>query len=421
MQVQTMLRRLDDADLGTAFLGVATILYGIACFLQGDFHDFWQPVPENLPLRQPLAYLIAGLLVVGGSGLLMARTVSRAAMLVLLIFAMYGACYLRLLIGPPFNTNAVMGLAEQLAVVVGAWVILQRVRGGGPAGATIARITFGVCSLIFGLAHFVARVQTANMVPEWMPGGQMFWAVATGVGHAAVGLGLIANRFAVPATRLGALMYLCFVLFAWLPGAFTHPTQWLRWEGASISLCMAAALWLVGDLLASPQVGNRSSFVGLAPEQSHCAVERLRHAAELHGCSTLFFEHGVELILGRIAALAGARARGRPHKLDRARLGRVFELIEAQLAGDLSIAQMAAAANYEASAFTRAFRQATGSTPFAYLTARRMERAALLLEAGEPVTRAALAVGYANASKFAAAFQRRMGAAPRQWRDCRKM
>ena len=259
MQVQKILRRLDEAALGTAFLGVAAILYGIACFLQGEFHDFWQPVPENLPLRQPLAYLAAGLLVAGGSGLLVARTVRPAAMLLLLIFALYAACYLRLLIGPPLNANALLGLAEQLAVVVGAGVILLQARGGGPVGATVARITFGVCSLVFGLAHFMAPVQTGNMVPGWLPGGQVFWAIATGAGHAAVGLGLIANRFAVPATRLGALMYICFVLLAWLPGAFTHPTQWLRWEGSAISLCMAAALWLVGDLLASPHRATGSA------------------------------------------------------------------------------------------------------------------------------------------------------------------
>jgi hypothetical protein len=36
-----------------------------------------------------------------------------------------------------------------------------------------------------------------------------------------------------------------------LLGAFAHPTEWLRWAGAAISLCMAASLWLVGDLLAS--------------------------------------------------------------------------------------------------------------------------------------------------------------------------
>jgi len=264
MQVQKIWQRLDEAALGTAFLGVAAILYGIACILQGEFHDFWQPVPGNLPLRRPLAYLAAGLLVMGGSGLLAPRNVRPAAMLLLLIFALYDACYLRLLIGPPLNANALLGLAEQLAVVVGAWAILLLARGDRPVGATVARITFGACSLVFGLAHFMAPVQTGNMVPEWLPGGQMFWAIATGAGHAAVGLGLIANRFAVPATRFGALMYMCFVLLAWLPGAFTHPTQWLRWEGAAISLCMGAALWLVGDLLASSQcrAGSERPKVG---------------------------------------------------------------------------------------------------------------------------------------------------------------
>jgi len=251
MQVQEKLQRPDEAALGSMFLGIAVMLYGIACLLQGNFHDFWQPVPENLPLRHQLAYLAAGLLVVSGSGLLVPRTARPAAILVLSIFGFYDACYLLQLIGPPLNLRALMGLAEQTSVVVGACVILLQLRGGGAAGATAARVTFGVCALFFGLAHFLGAEQTAQMVPEWMPGGQLFWALATGVGHAAVGLGLVANRLAVPATRLGALMYLCFVLFAWLPGAFAHPTQWLRWEGAAISLCMAAALWLVGDQLAS--------------------------------------------------------------------------------------------------------------------------------------------------------------------------
>ena len=251
MQANPILRRLDDAGLGVVFLGIAAFLYGIPFFQQGDFTDFWQPVPKGLPFREALAYLSAIVLVLGGLGLLMARTIRPAAMLLLSLFAFFDACYLLRLIGPPFDVSALLGLAEQTAVVVGAWVVLLRTGAGGSAGAMTARIVFGVCSLLFGLAHFVGRVPTANMVPEWMPGGQMFWALATGVGHVAVGLGLIANRLAVPATRLGALMYLCFVLFSWLPGAFTHPTQWLRWEGTAISLCMAAGLWLVGDLLAA--------------------------------------------------------------------------------------------------------------------------------------------------------------------------
>jgi len=251
MQIKEMLRRLGQPGGGVTFLGVAAILYGLACFLQGDFAIYWQPVPEGVPLRQPLAYLSAGLLILGGAGLLNARTIRPAAIILLVLFALYDACFLLRFIGPPFHPQAFLGLAEQSSVVVGCWVILLRMRGDGSARVTIARIAFGICSILFAFAHIAGLKPTAEMVPAWIPGGQVFWAVATGVGHLAVGLGLIANRLAVPATRLGALMYVGFAVLVWLPGAVTHPTEWLRWAGAGISLCMAAALWLVGDLLAA--------------------------------------------------------------------------------------------------------------------------------------------------------------------------
>jgi len=251
MQTKEMLRRLSQPGGGVAFLGVAAIAYGISCFLQGGFATPWQPVPESLPFRQPLAYLSAGLLALGGAGLLNARTIRPAAMVLLILFALYDACYVLQLVGPPHNPVALLGLSEQSSVVVGSWAILLRIRGGGPAAVRTARIVFGLCSLNFALAHIAGLKLTANMIPAWFPGGQIFWALATGAGHLAVGLALIANRLAVPATRLGALMYVCFALFVWLTGAVTHPTEWLRWAGAAISLCMAAALWLVGDLLAA--------------------------------------------------------------------------------------------------------------------------------------------------------------------------
>jgi uncharacterized membrane protein len=264
MQMKEMLQRLGQPAGGVAFLGIAAILYGIACLLQGEFSDFWQPVPQGLPLRQPLAYLCAGLLILGGVGLLIARTVRPAAMAVLVVFGFYDACYLLQLVGPPADVKALMGLAEQSSVVVGCWAILLRMRGGGSATVATARITFGVCSVIFGLSHLTALEGLAKAVPEWLPGGQIFWAAATGVGHLAVGLGLLANRLAVSATRLGALMYSCFVFLGWVPEIFRHPTLWLRWEGAGISLCMAGALWLVGDLLAERRQRADSANPALA-------------------------------------------------------------------------------------------------------------------------------------------------------------
>lgn len=212
MQGNEIFRRLNRPGGGVTFLGVAAILYGVACFLQRDFAAPWQPVPESLPFRQPLAFLSAGLLCAGGVGLLTARTVRPAAMILLALFAIYDALYLLQLIGPPANPAALLGLAEQSSVVVGSWAILLRMRGNQKAGMKTARIAFGICSLLFALAHFAGLKPTANMVPQWMPGGQVFWALATGLGHLAVGLALISSRLAVPATRLGAFMYVCFAV-----------------------------------------------------------------------------------------------------------------------------------------------------------------------------------------------------------------
>src|SRR5690349_16894167 len=123
MAIKEMLRRLYRPGGGVTFLGVAAILYGTACFLRGDFAIYWQPVPASLPLRQPLAYLSAGFLVVGGVGLLITRTVRAAAMILLVLFALYDACYLLKLVGPPANPGALLGLAEQSSVVIGSWAI----------------------------------------------------------------------------------------------------------------------------------------------------------------------------------------------------------------------------------------------------------------------------------------------------------
>ena len=180
MQTNYRFRWLSQPGGGTGFLAVAAIVYGIACFLQGDFATPWQPVPDSLPLRQPLAYLSAGLLVLAGAGLLMERTKRLAAIALLALFAIYDALYQAQLVLPPHNRHAILGLAEQTSVVIGSWAILLRMRDGGAVSVTIARIGFGICSLLFAVAHLLGVKPTAQMIPIWFPGDGAFWAIATG-------------------------------------------------------------------------------------------------------------------------------------------------------------------------------------------------------------------------------------------------
>lgn len=169
---------------------------------------------------------------------------------------------------------------------------------------------------------------------------------------------------------------------------------------------------------------------GVCLEQLHRAASALHddpviasvmgalwHCAEAHAGSAAFFEHGVDLVLKRLAGRPVATARATRRALSPAHVKRVQELIDAQLGDDLGVARMAQEVGQEASGFSRRFRLATGMTPYAYLTWRRMDAAKPMLLAGQSVTEVALAMGYANPGKFAAAFRRVTGQAPSRWAD----
>jgi AraC-like DNA-binding protein len=62
--------------------------------------------------------------------------------------------------------------------------------------------------------------------------------------------------------------------------------------------------------------------------------------------------------------------------------------------------------------FTRLFREIYGQTPHQYLTHVRVERAKLILSAGETVAKACFDVGFDSISSFTGLFKRRVGVTP---------
>lgn len=141
--------------------------------------------------------------------------------------------------------------------------------------------------------------------------------------------------------------------------------------------------------------------------------------AEAHGLSSAFFDHGLNLVLTRLAQTVAApkKPARKAAPLSKAQLSRAVDLLESRLATDFSVGEMARVLGMDPSTFTRAFRAATGLAPFAFLTRRRMDLALDHLRCGHSVTNTALAVGYANPSKFAAAFARVYGALPSHWEE----
>jgi AraC-like DNA-binding protein len=109
-------------------------------------------------------------------------------------------------------------------------------------------------------------------------------------------------------------------------------------------------------------------------------------------------------------ALAGDRAHLRSAAPDRLRLAR--DALADAPERSWSLDELAALAGLSRFALCRAFRQACGVSPHAWLLERRLTLARVHLAAGMPAAEAALAAGFADQSHLTRHLKRRFGMAP---------
>lgn len=102
-----------------------------------------------------------------------------------------------------------------------------------------------------------------------------------------------------------------------------------------------------------------------------------------------------------------------PLMMSPARLQRVIDYIDANLASDIELGDLASVAGSSRFHFSRAFRAATGVPPYRFVIHRRIEKAKALLGAGEmSVLEVATTCGFHSRSQFAAMFRRVLGMTP---------
>ena len=131
-------------------------------------------------------------------------------------------------------------------------------------------------------------------------------------------------------------------------------------------------------------------------------------AVELIG--TLARDHAEVSLSGPPVALAKG-------VLDRRRLDRVLDYIEANLDADISIGALAQAASFSLFHFARAFHRATGRPPHAYLSERRLDRAKHLLAYSRmSLVDISLICRFSGQANFTKAFTRAIGTSPGRYR-----
>jgi len=99
------------------------------------------------------------------------------------------------------------------------------------------------------------------------------------------------------------------------------------------------------------------------------------------------------------------------------KLQNVLELINQRYAEDLSLVELAAAAEMSAFHFAREFKRATATTPHQYLLRVRIERAKELLATGKaPLVEVGLQSGFSHQSHFTRLFRKLTGTTPHSYR-----
>ncbi|MBA1275418.1 helix-turn-helix domain-containing protein [Stutzerimonas azotifigens] len=108
----------------------------------------------------------------------------------------------------------------------------------------------------------------------------------------------------------------------------------------------------------------------------------------------------------------------RSNALQAYKLRRVIDMMNARLAEDFSLAQLAEAAQLSEYHFSRLFKRATGVSPSQYFIRLRMARARqLLLDTDQSVIDIGMEVGYSSPSHFSQVFRREVGVTPSAYRS----
>lgn len=258
-----MVNRGALSNLGGRVYGLGAIALGLVGLAWGDFATNWQPVQTvGIPNHGALAYVAAACLLSAGVAIQWRRSAPAGLLVLAVLYFLFATLWLPRVVGYPQIFGTWAGFLEEFALVAAAAVVyaslLPQDSAGSVRAARLGRLAFGVCAVSFGLSHFFAIPQTAGMVPGWIPPGQTFWAVATGVAHVLAGLAILSGVLAALASRLLTVMLAGFGALVWAPALFAQPREHMVWVGNAVNLALIGAAWAVADSVA----GRRRETLG---------------------------------------------------------------------------------------------------------------------------------------------------------------
>ena len=235
--------------VGLLGLGVLAVVYG-------DFALVWQPVPAWVPARTAVAYGSGVLMLLLGAGLLSQRTQAWSVRVLFPYLVVWALLKVPGVVVAPGMEGTWLGLGELTMLLAGGWTLfacLGHIPQGSPLaflagdrGVRFARCLFAVSVVPVGLSHLVYLQITAGYIPHWLPFPKG-WAVLTGAGQIASGLGVLFGVLPRIAAWAEAGQITCYTLLVWLPAVIAAPKTRLNWTAFFVSWIFGAAAYAVAQ------------------------------------------------------------------------------------------------------------------------------------------------------------------------------
>ena len=239
---------------GRIMYGLSAVFLGIIGLIWRDYAAVWQPI-DNLAagLKNPVAASVYAFAFLAAGIMTLSTRTARFGLPVLVLLHLLAALgWIPRVIGH----GAFNGFFEMFSLTIAGLVAYARLRTLSYERAQqvleIGRVLFALCLLSFGVTHFIESTATARMVPTWIPGTQMFWALATGAFYVLASISLLIQRKALLALRLVTVMMLAIGIAVWVPMLIDKPIHFM-WAGNAITFAMAAGAWVLADSLGLKQ------------------------------------------------------------------------------------------------------------------------------------------------------------------------
>jgi uncharacterized membrane protein len=253
------------------------MLFGVLDLVWGQFDKSHQPIQalvEHMPGQQFLAYLAAVWMIATGVAMLWRRSVRMGAAASATIYSIFVACWLlrfyNAIHAVGWRMDIVFGLVfsiSEAVFLVAPGVIVYVLTGPDDSvarnrAAIAARWMLGVPPIFFGLGHLIGLRFFATLVPQWLPFG-IAWAALAGIAFLLAGIAICVRRLDVLAARLLALMLLIFEFLVEIPPIFTRVHNLETWGAAVYNLVAIGGLWIFAEfVLGRREAVSREASLG---------------------------------------------------------------------------------------------------------------------------------------------------------------